>query len=403
MVKPLKKVKQNFAMMDACPVCQSKQYRDVLWVQQVPILSNYFWDSKEEAMRSPRGDIALSFCPDCAHLFNRAYDPTRVVYQPGYENSLFGSPRFINYADQLARRLVKSLALKGKIIVEIGSGDGEFLRMLCSLGGNQGVGYDPAHPQGEGVAGPGRIRWVSANYQAEPSMVTPDLVCCRHVLEHLPDPVDFIQLVRQANANVFFEVPNALYTLRELGIWDIIYEHPSLFTPSSLEHLFIASGFMPLEVEEVYGRQFLTILAKPVDPIRQAEQHKKRVSVKNEAVDPMLVGFAEKYRTTVQKWKNKITNYSNAGEKIVLWGSGSKGVTFLNIAAQDGPIQYVVDINLRKQGRYVSCTGQVIVPPDFLTNYQPDLVLVMNPLYRGEVQSALCSLGVAARVDVVEA
>ncbi len=387
-------------MMAVCPVCQSDQSRDVLSIRQVPVLCNYFWPSKNEALRSPCGDIALSFCPTCGHLYNRAFDPERVVYQPGYENSLFGSPRFRVYIHRQARRLVHRYNLQGKRIVEIGSGEGEFLRLICSLGGNQGVGYDPARPAGEEDAGAWNIRWVPAPYRPEPSAMPPDLVCCRHVLEHVADPVEFLQVVRQAKASVFFEVPNALYTLRESGIWDIIYEHPSYFTPSSLGRLFATAGFTPLEISEVYGRQYLTILAEPDEPKRQTHSLEEVTNITLEEIVSLVDGFAKKFTDLVQKWKNRLRDCSREGMKVVLWGSGSKGVTFLNLVAQEGLIQYVVDVNPRKQGRFVPRSAQEVVPPDFLKTYQPDLVLVMNPLYQQEIQEMLSRLQVAARVEV---
>ena len=61
-------------------------------------------------------------------------------------------------------------------------------------------------------------------------------------------------------------------------------------------------------------------------------------------------------------------------------------------------IEYVVDINLRKHGMYVAGTGQGIVAPEFLQDYHPDLVLVMNPIYRQEVQQRLESMGVKAAI-----
>ena len=60
---------------------------------------------------------------------------------------------------------------------------------------------------------------------------------------------------------MFFEVPNSLYTLRDGGIWDLIYEHRSYFSPLSLARIFWGCGFEPLEIQETYGKQFLTIHA----------------------------------------------------------------------------------------------------------------------------------------------
>jgi hypothetical protein len=70
-------------------------------------------------------------------------------------------------------------------------------------------------------------------------------------------------------------------------------------------------------------------------------------------------------------------------------------VTFLNTLKTKDHIDYVVDINPRKQGRYVAGTGQQIVTPDFLRDYQPDMVMVMNPIYKREIQQITKRLGLS--------
>ena len=80
-----------------------------------------------------------------------------------------------------------------------------------------------------------------------------------------------------------------------------------------------------------------------------------------------------------------------------MWGAGSKGVTFLN-AVRDEGIEYVIDLNSHKHGRYIPGTGQRVVPPAFLQEYRPDVVLVMNPIYHNEIQGQPRSLKVTVEV-----
>jgi hypothetical protein len=87
-------------------------------------------------------------------------------------------------------------------------------------------------------------------------------------------------------------------------------------------------------------------------------------------------------------------------QRLVIWGGGSKGVTFLNALKAEREVEYVVDVNPRKQGRFVAGTGQEIVAPEFLVDYGPHAVLVMNPIYEGEIRRRLNELGVPATVIV---
>jgi hypothetical protein len=80
---------------------------------------------------------------------------------------------------------------------------------------------------------------------------------------------------------------------------------------------------------------------------------------------------------------------------------GSKGVMFLNAVPGAASIEALVDINPRKQGRYVAGTGQRIAAPHELAERDADVVIIMNPLYRQEIAGSLDALGVHA--DVIPA
>jgi hypothetical protein len=97
-------------------------------------------------------------------------------------------------------------------------------------------------------------------------------------------------------------------------------------------------------------------------------------------------------------WRRKLEQLESEGRRVVLWGAGSKGVTFLNAFKHCGQIEFAVDINPRKQGLYVPGTGQKIVAPEFLKDYQPDVVLVMNPLYMAEIQKLAKKLKLLAKL-----
>jgi hypothetical protein len=73
---------------------------------------------------------------------------------------------------------------------------------------------------------------------------------------------------------------------------------------------------------------------------------------------------------------------------VFLWGAGSRGVTLLNIL-KDRRIEYAVDINPQKQGKYVPGTGQKIVNPKFLLKNHPDYTILANPAYEEEIRQIM--------------
>jgi hypothetical protein len=103
-------------------------------------------------------------------------------------------------------------------------------------------------------------------------------------------------------------------------------------------------------------------------------------------------GFAESHRTKLDFWRRKLQDLREQGRTAVVWGAGSKGVTFLNAVEGAGLVRYVVDLNPRKQGRFVAGSGQQIVPPGFLKEHRPDVIILMNPVYEKEVRELVGSL-----------
>ena len=86
---------------------------------------------------------------------------------------------------------------------------------------------------------------------------------------------------------------------------------------------------------------------------------------------------------------------------MVIWGSGSKGVAYLTALGDAAQIEYVVDINPHRQGKFMAGTGQEIVAPEFLKNYRPDVAIAMNAIYKPEIQKDLDRMGLATTLLAV--
>jgi hypothetical protein len=95
-----------------------------------------------------------------------------------------------------------------------------------------------------------------------------------------------------------------------------------------------------------------------------------------------------------------IYNGAAHGPRIAIWGSGSKCVGFLQVlgAPTTKEIGCVVDINPHRHGKYMPGLHQPIVAPEELVNYQPDLVIVMNPIYIEEITKDLNAMGLHPKV-----
>jgi SAM-dependent methyltransferase len=385
-----------------CPACRQVGLRPFYMTRSAPANSCVLISSRSEAMRYPTGDIVLMFCRYCGFISNVAYDPARAEYSERYEASQSFSPTFNAFHVDLARRLIERYDLREKKIIEIGCGQGEFLSLLCELGGNRGVGFDPGYRKNEDVADPqSSIQFVKDYYSEKYAGHRADFVCCKMTLEHIHAPFDFVRMVYRSlattpHAIVFFQVPDASRILESHAFEDIYYEHCSYFTPSTLSMLFERAGFRILNVESEYGGQYLTIEAS----LAGGDGPSRMDSFEGmEQLARQLESFRKGVDEKVDTWKTRLTGLTRQGKKIALWGSGSKASAFTMAVGLSREIPYVVDINPRKQGFYMAGTGQKIVSPDFLVRYRPEVVIVMNPVYREEIRQTLNLLCVNAEID----
>ncbi len=375
-------------MSECCPVCQHARLYRVVSLRDVPVFCNILLHTPEDARRVARGDLDLVFCTTCGHTFNRAFEPEKVAYSPQYENSLHFSPRFQAYAETLTTYLVDKYDLYGKTIVEVGAGQGDFLELICRKGGNRGIGFDPSFDPSRRL--PPYIQILPEYYGADHVQIEADLVCCRHVLEHIPNPRTFLRQIHQATARrhvpVFFEVPNMAFTYREGAVWDLIYEHYSYFSPSSLECLFQESGFEVRTVRETFGGQYLTIEAVPGEP-------RKPFAHASEELVAYVRTFERRFQRFQEAWKQRLVNLAVQGKTVVVWGAGSKGVTFVNLVGSPTTLKGLIDRNPRKQGKYISGSGLPIYSPAELPRLCPDVIIVMNPNYIAEIREQVTAYG----------
>lgn len=387
-----------------CPACGSAPVRSFYRVARVPVNSCVLMRSPEEAIAYPRGDIDMCFCGRCGFIFNRAFDQQLIEYSERYEETQGFSETFNAFHRSLAERLVDRYDLHGKKLIEIGCGKGEFLTLLCDLGKNRGTGFDPSYVADRSRAAKSDLAtFVTDFYSERHADREADFVCCKMTLEHIPAVETFVSMVgraaeRNPNAVFFFQVPEVTLILEQFGFWDMYYEHCSYFASSSLRDLFERCGFDVRDVWTDYDDQYLMIEATRSSGRAPAPVRTDRsVRALAEKVERFSVTVAAQHAA----WRKRMADWAKQGQKVVLWGSGSKAVSFLTTLGIADEMQYVVDINPHRQGMYMPGTGHGIVSPDFLVAYRPDRVIVMNPIYRNEISKMLEERGVEAVVSTV--
>lgn len=396
------------ALNQTCQSCGALGMDTFYKVTNVPVNSVLLLSSKEEALEFPTGDITLGFCEDCGFVANTSFRAELTEYSSRYEATQAYSPTFSAFAHRQATSLVEKYNLHKKTVIEIGCGMGEFLIQLCELGNNQGIGFDPAYVDDRiDSSAKDQITFFKDFYSEKYADHQGDFVCCKMTLEHIDRTDEFIGTVRRSVGErpetiIYFQIPNALYVLEDIAFWDVYYEHCSYFSKGSLARLFRRNGFDVLNLNTEYEDQYLTIEARPIPGHLNGTGHPDAKLLPDEDDMSLLrrsvAHFAQNYQNRHDYWRKLLNEKYQAGERVVLWGGGSKAVAFLTTLGIVNEVEYAVDINPLKHGTFLPVTGQEVVAPERLQELQPRLVIAMNPIYCPEIQKDLDRLQVSAEL-----
>lgn len=367
----------------ACPTCSSYATTVFLRRKNVPVHQNFIVSDEKSAKSVVRGDLDLAICESCGFIFNQSFDISQMQYGENYDNTQDFSPYFKSYLANLSDLLIHGKKIQNCTIVEIGCGKGTFLRSLVEneQWKNKGYGFDPSYT-GPELDLDGKLIFEKHYYDTRYSDISADVVICRHVIEHVPNPLALLKMIRKTlgnspKAHVFFETPTVEWILKNQVIWDFFYEHCSYFTSESLTTLFELAGFKVEEVKNVFEGQYLWL---------EASLGNKELSIhKNPGNIPHLAeNFGRLEQNHWKEWETRIHTLSKSG-KIGVWGAGAKGVTFTNIVDPNHEyIDCIIDLNPKKQEKYLVGTGHPIVSYRDITTRNIRNIILMNPNYYKE-------------------
>lgn len=381
-----------------CAACERPALQAFYEGGAVPAHSCVLLDDHASAGNYPMGEMLLAHCTNCGFVQNVAFDVALIDYGQDCEESQAFSPAFNAFAANLANRLVSEAANPTGLALEIGCGKGDFLALLAAEG-MRGMGIDPGYREGRQLHPD--LEFVIDTFDERYTHLTGDLVLTRHTLEHVPDVARFTRhLVASTEATpgapLFVEVPDVVRVLRDGAFWDVYHEHCSYFSLGSLGRMLRYVGAPPIWLERGFDDQYLLALARPgaAAAISGAEESP-------EMIGELARRFADRVSGEVGHWRRVIAGAAAEGRRPVLWGGGSKAIAFIAALALGDAISGVVDINPHKQGKFLAGSGLKVMPPEELLEVRPDLVVVMNPIYLGEIAQSLSDLGLAPEVAAV--
>lgn len=375
-----------------CPVCGQEPLVSTVQRSTLPAMQNYVFPSSDLARAAKSGRLDLAVCAACGFAHNASFDPTLLNYDEGYDNSVPSSV-MLAYYKEIATYLHETYALNDGLIIDVGCGKGTLLKVLCDLFPTvRGLGIDPSY-EGDEQFEHGRLVFIKDFFSVAQIVEQPSVVICRHVLEHIPQPISFLKSIWSALAAfpetpLFFEVPDTNWITEHGAFWDFCHEHCNYFTPDSLDNSLSLTGFpAPYTTQTAFGDQYIWI--EVGNPSMIAHKQTSTGGAETSQIVNRLTAYADTEVAIISQMREKLVGMKKDGFSLALWGMATKGVVFsLLVDPETTLIDVCVDINPNKQHRFAPISGRAIEPPSALCQLpaKPLMVVVMNPNYVAEIR-----------------
>jgi len=263
---------------------------------------------------------------------------------------------------------VKLFGLKGKEVIEVGSGRGGMVDIMNEAGMDAfGLEYSKESVESS----------QSSNYKMIQGYIDDldpkfdgkfDAFISLNYIEHQPDTKSFIQSllrITRPGAVGYITAPNVSYLLETNTLYEFVADHLIYFTEETMRRAFESNGFDVIESSIINNKNDISVTVK-----------------KRELQDIPGIGDVERLSHKLKDFMVK--NYLN-GKKIAVWGAGHRTLALLSIA-KISEISFIVDSADFKQGKYSPVMHSKIVSPEVLERSDVDIVIVMVPgIYPDEV------------------
>ncbi len=365
-----------------CRLCLREGLRPLLELPHSAANISRMLDQREIGM-IPAVTVSVHACP--WYGFVQITDSLGSTFYDDYLMTASHSPQMQDYQASQASDFVDRYGLRGKRVVEVGCGDGAYLERL-SAAGAWPSGIEPSTRFREFALR--RNLPVFAGYVTVQSPIPEspyDGFVTRQVLEHVPDPHDFLQGIRRSlapGAAGLVEVPSLEQALQYQRFYDFFPDHLNYFSMRTLRLALEMNGFA-------------------VDALERGMEDEYHVAFVRLDLSPENARLQEHTDRIVAEVRGFLCEERAAGRRVAVWGSGGKGIAAMAVARAEG-IAYVVDSDPHKHGRFTPVTHFPIVPPQRLKTEPVDTVLVTALAYRSEILRELFGpLGFSGRVAVL--
>lgn len=338
----------------------------LLQFQNMPKSAQHFPDASNVA-EEQGVDIILRQCPYCG-LIQASGNP--VPYFRDVIRATGVSEEMRIFRERQYQEWVDKFHLKGKKVIEIGAGTGEYMNYMESTGADVSglehlhvsvlAGQASGHHMIEGFIEEETVQVKDAPYDAFYSM---------NFLEHIPDPAAFLRGIANnltEEAVGLVEVPNINMILQKNLYSEFIQDHLSYFTKETLCNLLEQNGFEVISCEEIWYDYIISATVRKRKPIA-------------------VKGLLQEHKKLYTQMKAYLLEKEMEQKTVAVWGAGHQALANLSLLDMKDKIRYVLDSAEFKQHHYTPATHIPIVSPEILKSGEIQAVIIMGAGYSDEI------------------
>jgi SAM-dependent methyltransferase len=373
----------------ACRFCRAKLQTTFVDLGMSPLCQTHIEPDRLNEME-PFYPLHAYVCGRC-HLVQLQdfVAPADIFSEYAYLSSY--SDSWVEHARRYTVAMRERLGLGARhLVAEIASNDGYLLQHFAAAGVPV-LGIEPAAnvariAMDKGIRTTVCFFGTATAGQIRSEFGQPDLLLGNNVLAHVPDINDFVQgmqLLLKPGGVITMEFPHLLQLMRQNQFDTIYHEHFSYLAFFVVERIFAHHGLRLFDVEELptHGGS-LRIFACHADDVRpslpsvQELRHRELGAGLSDLAT--YAGFAEQVRETKRRILDFLIAAKRAGKRIVGYGAPGKGNTLLNYCGiRTDFLDFTVDRNPLKQGRFTPGTRIPILAPEAIEAARPDYVFVL--------------------------
>jgi len=391
--------------MAACLFCSTELRHTVVDLGMSPLCESYVTAEQLNHVE-PYYPLHVYVCHACFLVQVEEYvSPEAIFREYAYFSSFSDSwlAHVRGYVNMITERLALTPASR---VVELGSNDGYLLQYFVAKG-IPVLGVEPARNVAAAAMARG-VRTVTEMFgrQTAAGLVASghqaDLLCGANVLAQVSDLNDFVggmRLLLKPGGVATVEFPHLMRLIEENQFDTIYHEHFSYFSLIAAERVFAAHGLTLFDVEElpthggslrIYARH-VEDASKPVG-FRVRDLRAREEASGFERLD-RFASFTEQVHETKRRLLEFLIAAKRRGKRIAGYGAPGKGNTLLNYCGIGRDfLDYTVDRNPYKQGKFLPGTHVPIYPPAALWDTRPDYVLILPWNLKDEIMEQVADI-----------